>query len=79
MGCPTKNKLAFRITSGFFIRYPNKFKGYRFYFPNHSRRIVESRNARFIEDGDFTESERMRDVCIQEVMVELPIPEVLKL
>ena len=58
-GCPTEvrvynpheKKLDARTISGFFIGYPDKSKGYIFYFPNHSTRIVESGNARFIENG----------------------------
>ena len=48
---PHEKKLDARTISGFFIGYPDKSKGYIFYFPNHSTRIVESGNARFIENG----------------------------
>ncbi|WVZ07203.1 hypothetical protein V8G54_020549 [Vigna mungo] len=41
-------------------------KGIRFYCPNHSTRIVESGNARFIENGQFSGSEESRIVDIQE-------------
>jgi hypothetical protein len=49
-GCPTEAKLynphikAFdhRTTSGFFIGYPERSKGFRFYCPSHTPQIVET-------------------------------------
>ncbi|RVW31096.1 Retrovirus-related Pol polyprotein from transposon TNT 1-94 [Vitis vinifera] len=60
-GCPTEariynpheKKLDFKTISGYFIGYPMKSKGYRFYCPNHSTKIVETGNARFIENGEI--------------------------
>jgi hypothetical protein len=57
-GCPSKviiynpqdKKLDVRAISGYFIGYDERSKGYRFYCPSHSSRIVESRNAKFLED-----------------------------
>ena len=46
-----EKKLDARTISGFFIGYPEKSKSYKFYCPNHSMRISESSNARFIENG----------------------------
>ncbi|WVZ04530.1 hypothetical protein V8G54_025336 [Vigna mungo] len=63
---PHEKKLDARTISGYFIGYPEKSKGYRFYCPNHSTRIVESGNARFIENGQFSGSEESRIVDIQE-------------
>ena len=45
---PHEKKLDSRTVSGYFIGYPEKSKGYRFYCPNHSSRIIEIGNARFI-------------------------------
>ena len=45
---PHQKKLDVRTISGYFIGYPEKSKGYRLYFPNHSTRIIKSGNARFI-------------------------------
>lgn len=42
---PHEKKLDARTISGYFIGYPERYKGYRFYCPNHSTRIVESGNA----------------------------------
>ena len=63
---PHENNLDARTISGYFIGYPEKSKGYRFYCPNHSTRIVESGNARFIENGKFSGSEKSRIMDIQE-------------
>ena len=53
---PHEKKLDSRTISGYFIGYPNKSKGYRFYCPNHSVRIVETGNARFLENGEISGS-----------------------
>ena len=44
-----------------------------FYFYNHSMRIVETRNARFIENGEISGSTVPRDVKIKEVRVQVPL------
>jgi len=57
-GCPTEvrinnpnmKKLDPKTTSGHFIGYAVNSKGSRFYCPSHSTRIVESMNAKFLED-----------------------------
>ena len=47
---PHERKLDPRTTSGFFISYPLASKGFRFYCPGYHTRIVESLNAKFLED-----------------------------
>jgi hypothetical protein len=81
-GCPTEarvynpheKKLNLRTISGYFIDYPEKSKGFRFYCPNHSTRIVETSNARFIENGEINGSDNLRNVDIQEVRVQVLMP-----
>ncbi|RVW44256.1 Retrovirus-related Pol polyprotein from transposon TNT 1-94 [Vitis vinifera] len=51
---PHEKKLDSRMIFGYFIGYPDKSKGYRFYCPNHSVRIVETGNARFLENGEIS-------------------------
>jgi hypothetical protein len=46
---PHEKTLDSRMISGYFLGYPEESKGYVFYCPNHSPRIVETGNARFIE------------------------------
>ncbi|KAL2237500.1 UNVERIFIED_CONTAM: Retrovirus-related Pol polyprotein from transposon TNT 1-94 [Sesamum indicum] len=71
---PHEKKLDDRTTSGYFIGYPEKSKGYRFYCPNHSTRIVETGNARFIENGHICGSEELQKVDINEIRVEASSP-----
>ena len=57
-GCPCEvriynqqeKKLDLRTINGYFIGYAERSKGYRFYCPSHNTRIVESRNAKFLEN-----------------------------
>jgi len=71
---PQEKKLDSRTNSGFFIGYPEKSKGYRFYYPSHSTRIVETGNVIFIENGEISGSVKPRKVEIQKVKVEIPLP-----
>ena len=73
---PHEKKLDSRTTSGFFIGYPEKSKGYRFYCPSHSTRIVETGNARFIENGEISGSLEPRKVEIREIRVHVPLPNI---
>ena len=69
---PHEKKLDSRTTSGFFIGYLEKSKGYRFHCLNHSTRIVETENVRFIENDIISGSLELLKVEIQEVRVEIP-------
>ena len=81
-GCPTEvrvynpqeKKLNSRTINGFFIGYLEKSKGHRFYCPNHSTRIVETGNARFIKNGEVSGSEEPRKVETKEVRVSFSLP-----
>ena len=59
---PHEKKLDPRTLSGFFISYAKTSKGYRFYYPSHSTRIVESRNAKFLENDMISARDRFRDL-----------------
>ena len=48
---PQENKLDPRTISGYFVGYVEKSKGFRFYCPYHSLRIVESMNVKFLENN----------------------------
>ena len=63
---PHEKKLDARTVRGYFIGYPKKSKGYRFYYPNHNIRIVEYGNAQFIENGQTSGSGEPRKVDVQE-------------
>nr|KYP63382.1 hypothetical protein KK1_017951 [Cajanus cajan] len=57
-GTVSIKKLDARSINGFFIWYPKKFKGYRFYYHNHNTRISESGNDKFIVNDQFNGSEK---------------------
>ena len=59
---PHEKKLDLRTLRGFFISYAKTSKGYRFYCPSHSTRIVESRNAKFLENDMISRRDRFRDL-----------------
>ena len=67
---PHEKKLDARTVSGYFIDYLEKSKGYIFYCPNHSTRIVEFGKARFIENGQISGSGEPHKVDVQETRVE---------
>ena len=46
-----ENQLDSQIVNGYFIGNPEKSKGNIFYCPNHSLRIMETSNAKFLENG----------------------------
>ncbi|CAL8120945.1 unnamed protein product [Prunus armeniaca] len=47
---PQEKKLDPKTISCFFVGYPEKTKGYRFYCPNHTTRLVETGRAVFLEN-----------------------------
>jgi hypothetical protein len=49
---PSLGKLDTKIESCYFIGYPDKPKGYRFYCPKGTIKFVETRNAMFLEEMD---------------------------
>ena len=59
---PQEKKLDPRTISGFFIGYAERSKGYRFYCPSHTTRIVESRNAKFLENDVISGRDRFNDL-----------------
>ena len=70
---PHEKKLDPRTLSGFFIGYAETSKGYRFYYSSHSTRIVESRNAKFLENDMINGRDRFRDLIpIQDHMETQP-------
>ena len=69
---PHEKKLDSRTISGYFIGYPDKSKGYRFYCPNRSVRIVETGNAIFLENGEISGSNEPRKVDVEEIRGDIP-------
>ncbi|KAL4304232.1 hypothetical protein GQ457_10G014510 [Hibiscus cannabinus] len=58
---PQEKKLDLRTISGYFIGYAEKSKGYRFYCPSNNTRIVDSRNAKFLENDSVSGSDLSRN------------------
>ncbi|GJX88605.1 putative RNA-directed DNA polymerase [Tanacetum coccineum] len=52
---------------------PERSKGYRFYCPSHSTRIVETRHAEFLETANNSGSGSFRIIELQEARDETPI------
>ena len=69
---PQEKKLDPRTTSGHFIGYAEKSKGYRFYCPSHNTRIVESRNAKFLENDLISGSDQFQDIVHEKDNEDLP-------
>ena len=72
-GCPSEvriynprgKKLDPRTISGYFIRDAEKSKGYRFYCPSNSSRIVQSRNAKFLESDLIGGNGQFQDIVFE--------------
>lgn len=59
---PNLRKLDPRTISGNFIGYAINSKGYRLYYPYHTSKIVEARNAKFLENHENSGSGSSKDV-----------------
>ncbi|RVW85756.1 hypothetical protein CK203_033387 [Vitis vinifera] len=59
---PQEKKLDPRTISGYLIGYDEKSKGYRFYCPSHNIKIVESRNAKFLDYDLVSGSNQFRNI-----------------
>jgi hypothetical protein len=60
-------KLDPKTTSGHLIGYVANSKGFRFYCPSHSTRIVESMNEKFFEDVEPSGSAHPQITELEEV------------
>lgn len=71
---PQEKKLDLRNISRYFISYPEKSKGSRFYCLNHSTRIVEFSNVRFLENGEISKSEKPQRINFDIVEIQINFP-----
>ncbi|KAA8529977.1 hypothetical protein F0562_034419 [Nyssa sinensis] len=62
---PQEKKLDPRTISGYFIGYAERSKGYRFYCPFHTTRIVESRNAKFLQNNLISGRDHLRNTIFE--------------
>ena len=63
---PQENKLNSRKVSGYFIGYAKRFRGYKFYCPSCATKIIESHNARFLENDVISRSSEPWDLVFEE-------------
>nr|GEX14656.1 hypothetical protein [Tanacetum cinerariifolium] len=66
-------KLDLKTITLFFIGYPERSKGYRFYCPSHITRIIETRHVKFLENANNSRSGSFRRIELQEARDETPI------
>jgi hypothetical protein len=79
-GCPDKakifnkntGKLEFKTVSCHFIGYPEKSKGFRFYYPNRCTKFVEIRHTIFLVDEMMRENTVPREISLEEKWVYVP-------
>lgn len=64
---PHLKKLDVRIINDFFRGYAANSIGFKFYYPPHTLRIIEPRNAKFLEDHEFSESEFSHRVKFEKI------------
>jgi hypothetical protein len=71
---PTIAKLDSKIVSCYFIGYPERSKGFRFYCLDRSTKFVEMRHAVFLEDQMIRGSGTVRKIDLEEKRVYIPNP-----
>ena len=73
-GCPAEakvfnpniGKLDSKTVSCHFIGYPDKSKGYRFYYPDRHTKFIKTRHAVFLEDDMVRGSMVAREINFEE-------------
>ncbi|KAK3002003.1 hypothetical protein RJ639_020929 [Escallonia herrerae] len=75
---PHTEKLDPKTISCHFIGYPESSKGFRFYCPSHTTRIVETRHAVFFEDAEYSGSCTPRIINLEEIQDHVSIPVIQK-
>ena len=67
-----EKKLNSRTMSCYFVGYPERLRGFKFYDPL-IRSFFETGNAKFIEDVELSGREPLRKVVFEEESVNIPI------
>ncbi|KAL1569026.1 hypothetical protein AAHA92_00559 [Salvia divinorum] len=68
---PNEKKLDSKTVSSYFIGYPEKSRGYKFYDPT-TRTIFETGNAVFFEEVEFRGKNAIRDITFEEESIMIP-------
>lgn len=79
-----ESKLNSHTVSSYFIGYPKKFKdldfialiiieksGFIFYYLNYNLRIIETENARFIENGEVSGRNESQNMIMEKVLLDI--------
>ena len=61
-----------KTVSSYFIGYPDRSRGYKFYDPT-IRNIFETGTATFFEDVEFGRRNKVRDITFEEELASDPI------
>ena len=69
---PNEKKLDSRTVSSYFVGYPERSRGYKFYDPT-TRSFFEMGNAQFFEDVEFEGRNKAKDVVFEEESIPLPM------
>ncbi|KAK3040692.1 hypothetical protein RJ639_028388 [Escallonia herrerae] len=75
---PHTKKLDPKTISCHFIGYPERSKGFRFYCPSHTTRIVETRYTVFFEDAEYSGSCTPRIINLEKIQDHVSIPVIQK-
>ena len=68
---PNERKLDSKIVSSYFVGYPERSRGYKFYDPT-TKLIFETGNTQFFEDVEFAKGDKIRDFVFEEEYVVIP-------
>jgi hypothetical protein len=71
---PNITKLDPKIVTCHFIGYPDRSKGYRFYYPDKCTKFVETRHAVFLEEELMRGSMVARKIYLEEKWAHAPNP-----
>ena len=64
---PQEAKLDSKTISAHFIGYPERSRGYRFYCPSHSTRVIETNKAVFMDEVNFVNAYEDLELEFQEL------------
>ncbi|KAI5339875.1 hypothetical protein L3X38_019148 [Prunus dulcis] len=79
---PVEKKLDPKTISGYFVGYPERTKGYRFYCPKHTTRFIETLRAVFIEtdqERDEEESFSFEEITLNHDMPQISNEDIIRL
>ena len=68
---PYEKKLDSRVVSCFIVGYSERSRGFRFYYPS-TKDIIETVNAKFIENIQNSESQLHEDFTFEEEQLKTP-------